>query len=1159
MVRSPSRCRSCGAPIYGSEYLRGNCLACLLGVALDPERAQAGGSGRFDHYEVVTNSDGTSVELGRGAMGITYRAIDTILGHPVALKVIDARLADHAEARDLFRREARAAAALRHPNVASVFYYGVRNDGECFYAMELVEGETLEMRLDRDRCLPVTVALEVVIQVARALAAAQNQQLVHRDLKPANLMLTEKPEFTVKVIDFGVARVPEHLDEARPSPKCFVGTPAFASPEQLAGAEVDTRSDLYSLGIILWQMLTGRLPFQGLRADPPQLRGSLPFHDLKMVPNPLVVLLQKLLASDPRSRFQNPAELLQALPAVINALHPRETGTSPSSEPERDWDAASRDTRSWSGPEKLSLARLPVTGRDVFGREEDLAFLDNAWANPQVNVVTIVAWAGVGKSSLVNAWLRRLAVENYGSAELVFGWSFYRQGNSGDSSSADAFINAALIWFGDPDPQIGTAWEKGERLAQLISGRRTLLILDGLEPLQNPPGPQEGRLRDSSLQAFLRELSAFNTGLCLITTRIAVADVADHERSSVLSRELEQLSSQAGAKLLRALGVKGNESELRRASDEFDGHCLALTLLGSYLADAYGGDIRCREDISTRLAHDPRQGAHARKVMESYRKWFGLGPELSVLRILGLFDRPAEKSAVEALQKPPVIKGLTESLAGLAPNEWRTIIASLRRARLVAPEDLEHRGCLDTHPLVREYFGEQLRTEQRAAWREGNRRLYNYYRTMGPRLPDSLQEMEPLFLSVICGCHAERYRDALHEVYVPRIQRGDACFAANVLGARSVLLLVLAHFFEPGRWGSLLESTIEGQSLTPEDRLFVLTQAALYLTATRGLGAPEARDCYQRAESLGLTLRRPLLTHVAMVGQWRYSLITDHLSTTLRLARKIYARAQEQTHTALRLGAYRALGATLFFLGRFAASRRYSTHGLRIWREANLSFPMEEPIAPAVSCLCYQALSNWYLGKAALCRKAMAEAGSLARELNDMHALSQALWFAGFLAQFENNPAEVLRLTSDLIEISTRQNFPYWLAVGTVFRGWAQSALGEKSEGIANIKTGLRAYRATGSVLDTPYLLALKAEAFHLAGRTSGALEAITEAEHLVEKHGQRFCFAELKRLRGVLLTASGAETSLIDESFNEAIRIAKQQKSVWLVERTEASRLRSR
>ena len=136
--------------------------------------------------------------------------------------------------------------------------------------------------------------------------------------------------------------------------------------------------------------------------------------------------------------------------------------------------------------------------------------------------------SGSPRSSTIGSdgWLLTIIVLQ----SLIFGWSFYRQGSSGDTSSADEFFDAALTWFGDPDPRLGTAWEKGERLAKLVAHRRTLLVLDGLEPLQNPPGPQEGRLREPSLQALLRELAAFNTGLCVITTRTPIADIADHEQ-----------------------------------------------------------------------------------------------------------------------------------------------------------------------------------------------------------------------------------------------------------------------------------------------------------------------------------------------------------------------------------------------------------------------------------------------------------------------------------------------------------------------------------------------------------------------------------------------------------------------------------------------------
>jgi predicted ATPase len=800
------------------------------------------------------------------------------------------------------------------------------------------------------------------------------------------------------------------------------------------------------------------------------------------------------------------------------------------------------------------VARLPITGSDLFGREDDISFLDHAWENHHVNLVTIVAWAGVGKSTLINHWLGRMAVKQYRSAELVFGWSFYRQGTGGGTSSANEFIDSALAWFGDPDPRIGTAWEKGERLAKLISHRRTLLILDGLEPQQNPPGPKEGRVRDPSLQALLRELAAFNTGLCLITTRLPIADIADHERTSALRCDLEQLSSDAGAQLLRALGVTGYEAELRSASDEFAGHCLALTLLGSYLTDAYNGDIRHREEVSARLAHDVRQGAHARKVMESYQTWFGEGPELSVLRLLGLFDRPADENAIGALLKSPAIPGLTESLTDLRSTESRTILARLRRARLLAGEDPHNAGCLDAHPLVREYFGEQLRSQQTDAWKECNRRLYHYYRTLAPQLPDTFREMEPLLFAVICGCNAGLYREALHEVYIPRIQQGDAFFTAKVLGAKGPLLLVLAHFFEHGRWGLPVETAVEGQSLTAEDRLFILIQAGQLLTATRGFAAPEALICYERAGSLCHSLNRPRLLYVALIGQWRYSLMTEKVSTAMQIAQRIYSLGWEQNDPALKVGAYRALAPTAYLLGDFETARQHARHAVQIWRSGGVQSLVEEVAAPVVICLIFEALSDWHLGETASCQATMTEAISLAKKLNDMYGLAQALFFASWLAHFARHPGEAERLASDLTELSTRQSFAFWRAGGEVLRGWARSACGETAEGIAWIDHGIADWVATGATLTVPYYLALKAESLHLANRSSEALEAISEAEEMAERSEERWWSAELHRLRGVFLAAMGAEEAQIEASFHEAIRTAKEQKSVSNEKRAEAT-----
>src|SRR5262249_54510329 len=161
-------------------------------------------------------------------------------------------------------------------------------------------------------------------------------------------------------------------------------------------------------------------------------------------------------------------------------------------------------------------------------------------------------------------------------------------------------------------------------------------------------------------------------------------------------------------------------------------------------------------------------------------------------------------------------------------------------------------------------------------------------------------------------CNAGLFREVLHEVYIPRIQRGDISFAANVLGARGALLSVLAHFFEQGRWGSPVETGLEGQTLTAEDQLFIFMQAGLYFTAT---AVPEVRICYERAESLCHSLDRPRLLYAAMIGQWRYSLQTEKLTATMQIAKRVYSLAQERNDTAIMIGAYRALAVTFYYLG----------------------------------------------------------------------------------------------------------------------------------------------------------------------------------------------------------------------------------------------------
>lgn len=444
--------------------------------------------------------------------------------------------------------------------------------------------------------------------------------------------------------------------------------------------------------------------------------------------------------------------------------------------------------------EKISISRLPVTGAELFGREAELQLLDEAWESSNTNIVSFIAWGGVGKTALVNRWLKQhMARANYRGAERVYGWSFFSQGTTERAASADLFIDQTLRWFGDTDAAAGSPWDKGERLARYIRQSRTLLILDGLEPLQHPPGSQEGRLKDATLQALLVELAAHQSGLCVISTRERVGDLVEFENGTVIQHNLEQLSPRAGAQILRSLNVKGDDDELELASQELGGHAFSLTLLGSYLNEVLDGDIRQRDAIGN-LFEDTRFGDDAERMIAAYEKWLGEGMELAILRLLGLFDRPADLESLSVLREPPPISGLTEPLQSFKGREWNQAVAKLRRIKLLGGASPTEPGALDAHPLIREYFKQQLKRGSSRAWQTGNDRLYTYL-IGSAQFPDSVEKLTKLFLALAHGCEANKHEQAFEEIAVTRLLK-DRRNVVKDLGAYSAALIAITGFFE---------------------------------------------------------------------------------------------------------------------------------------------------------------------------------------------------------------------------------------------------------------------------------------------------------------------------------------------------------------------------
>ena len=439
-----------------------------------------------------------------------------------------------------------------------------------------------------------------------------------------------------------------------------------------------------------------------------------------------------------------------------------------------------RKTEPQPGACPVDVARIDkYAPAELIGREAETAVIEQAWAKacngePHPFVLTFVALGGEGKTSLAAKWANDLAARGWPGCEAAFAWSFYNQGTREQAgASSDLFLAESIKFFGAETIEGESGHEKGKRLAKIVGAKRALLILDGLEPLQYPPtSPLAGQLKDDGVLALLKGLAQRNAGLCLATTRYAIDNLKGYAATAP-QRDLAPLSEEAGAKLLAALGVKGTRKEREQLAADMKGHALTLEVVGGYLRDAHGGDIRKRDLIEFEEADAEEKGGHAFRAMAAYARWFeGEGEKgqraLAMLRLTGLFDRPADAGCLAALWRAPAIKGLTEALVDLSEAQRNVALQRLEDAKLltVARDAGGALQSIDAHPLLREYFARELRKARPGAWKAAHRRLYEHLTTTTEDKPaPTLDDLQPLYQAVPHGCFAGLWQEVCEKVY----------------------------------------------------------------------------------------------------------------------------------------------------------------------------------------------------------------------------------------------------------------------------------------------------------------------------------------------------------------------------------------------------------
>jgi tetratricopeptide (TPR) repeat protein/transcriptional regulator with XRE-family HTH domain len=476
-----------------------------------------------------------------------------------------------------------------------------------------------------------------------------------------------------------------------------------------------------------------------------------------------------------------------------------------------------------SGPvvneQQISTATLPITDLNILGRKSELSSLNHFWQNPRTFLVQITGFGGVGKSALVNKWLSDLSAENYRYATRVYAWSFHWQGHSSDmKSSGDFFIEHALQWFGDENPSVGTPWAKAVRLAKLIRSYRTILILDGLEPLQYPPGNRAGEIENPAVALLIRELASEINGLCIVTSRLSITDLERFQDGRVETCNLGNLKDDEGVQLLRNLGIKGSRRVCTQAVNSYSGHPLSLSLLAGYLTVVHGGDVREFRQLRS-LLDERRHTDDVIGLMQVYLDWIKGNEAAEILFIVSLFDRAVNLKDVRQFAATANIPLLTEQSRDFGHEDWRYCIAFLKEANLISAYIVDGDLVLDCHPIVRDFVANHLENTAYDDWVNSHSVIFEMLQRSADSDPESMQELEPLFRAVIHGAQACRYEEAFG-LYFEKIKKRQ--FSISTEASHHADHTCLRAFFER-EWDTPCSK------LPEESQVYLLSSAATNL------------------------------------------------------------------------------------------------------------------------------------------------------------------------------------------------------------------------------------------------------------------------------------------------------------------------------------------
>jgi predicted ATPase len=1067
-------------------------------------------------------------EVGRGGMGVVYKARDPRLDRLVALKFLPHEYSRDPDRLARFLREARTASALNHPHICTVHALG-EHEGRPFLVMEFIEGQTLAELAERRPGLDEVARL--LGQAAQALAAAHAAGVVHRDVKPENVMA--RGDGYVKVLDFGLARRLPTL--AAPAvdldtdPGAFMGTAAYMSPEQTRGEAADSASDIFSLGIVLYELAARRHPFDGdtalgmmhaiaTRQPPPPSRVN------PELPAALDGLVEAMLNKDARLR-PTAAEVVAALAALGGGQRPRPA---------------------------------PAPARQIVHREPELAGLRAAFASAEAGrggFVCVAGEPGIGKTTVVEAFLDGLAIpggppclvargrcsERLGGAEaylpVIDALADLLRGDGGPSAARLMKV-AAPTWYA----QVAPAAADPTAPARAFTRQAVLLEFSSFLEEASRMGPvvlflDDVHWADVSTVDLLAHLGARCRSLrvlVIVTFRPTEMLLGPHPFHPV---KLELLGK--GACSEWTLGFFGRQDVERYLSLAFPGH--------GFPAE-FAGLIHDRTEGSPLFMADLLRYLRDRGVIAEVEGRWSLTREVPdwrrdlPLSVRSMIQRKLERLgeddrrllAAASVQGHEFDAAVVAAALKLDPADAEDRLQALDRVhrlvRLVREYELPDRTLTQRYAFVHALYQQALYSELPPGRRSSlsaavARAIEGHHRDGDPAVAAEL------------GCLYEVARD---------FGRAGRQFGLAALNAGRVS----AHREAVGlaRRGLRLLDTLDESPERASLEFPLQVTLGLQLQVTQGYAAPEARDAYTRARQLRPDGATTASLFQVLWGLWLYHKVRSELPRAWEMAGELQELARRANEPDLSLQAYQALGITALCRGDFLTSLRHVEQATAIYdprrHRTHASIFGQDP---GVICTAFGAVTLWLLGYPAQAARQSERAVQMSREQSPS---SQAVanHFAAMLCQLLGDRRQAREYAEATAAVSAEHGFSFWLAGSAVLGGWARGG----DDGLAELRRGLDDWAATGSVTYRTWYLGLLAEALAARGQAAEAQRVLDEALALAERTDERLYEAELHRLRGEALLSAGEPGS--EEAFVRALAVARRQEAKSLALRAAIS-----